>query len=216
MIGIEINSAASGFAGGEAFISGLDAMVHSVANQMHERFSKSVKNVLIEIGILSGKFERDILAALLGNIADNAWKAPEKLLDRHHAYFQNAFVKLIEDAGLKSHGVSKFCAQGIAGVLLVEFRKRAIEHGLSDDQFADKIHNGIDTGSIDPKGAFGNGGYCRTGSTGIRSCTAFGALGGSGDKFRCLRLQQIAEQFMFGCFGSRGMFKTHIGDYGGN
>jgi len=87
VISIEIDRAASWLAGGQTFISGLNAMVHGVANQMHERFSKGIENALIEICVLAGKFESHILAALLGNIADDAGKTPEELFDRHHAYF---------------------------------------------------------------------------------------------------------------------------------
>src|SRR5712692_2683160 len=148
---------------------------------MHKRFSESVKNALIEIGVLSRKFECDVLPALFGNISDNTWETPEELLDRHHTYFQNAFVKLIEDPGLKRHGVGKFCTQGIAGVLLVEFSKRAIEHGLSDDQFADEIHNGINASGVHAKRAFGHRSSGRTGGSGFRCSAAFSGLWSAGD-----------------------------------
>src|SRR6266436_5218987 len=149
------------------------------ANDIHERFSKGVKNALIEIRVLAGKFESHILAALLGNVADDAGKTPEELFDRHHAYFQDALVKLVEDASLKRHGVSKFRPQGIAGMLLVEFGKRAIEHGLSDDQFAHKIHNRIDAGCVHTKGAFSNrsGGGTRVSS--LRCGAGFRCLCGA-------------------------------------
>src|SRR5438445_1849863 len=109
-------------------------MVDGVADKMHERFGESVKNALIEVGVLASKFQGHILATLLGNVANDARETPEELLDRHHADFQNALMKLIKNTGLKCHGVCKFGAQGIAGVLLVKLGKRAIEHGLSDDQ----------------------------------------------------------------------------------
>jgi hypothetical protein len=123
---------------------------------MHERFGKSIENALIEIGVLARKFQSDILATLLGNIADDAGETPEELFDGNHADFQDAFVKLIENTGLKRHGVGKFGTQGIAGVPFVELGKRTIEHRLPDDQFADKVHDRIDAGGIHAKGAFGN------------------------------------------------------------
>jgi len=75
------------------------------------------------------------LAALLGNIADDARETTKELLDGNHANFQDALVKLIKDAGLKCHGIREFGAQWITGVLLIEFGKCSIEHRLSDDQF---------------------------------------------------------------------------------
>src|SRR6266851_2710878 len=190
---VEIDGATCRLAGSQALVGRFDAMVNRVADEMHEGFGKSVKNALVEIGVLARKFQGHILAALLGNVADDAREAAEELLDGHHADFQDALVKLIEDTGLKGHGVRKFGAQGIASVLLVKFGKRAIEHGLSDDQFADKIHDRIDAGGIHAKSAFGNHGRGRAGLCGLRGGAAFGGLGGPGGKFRGLGLQQITE-----------------------
>ena len=193
VIGVEIHGTACGLAGSEALVGWFDTMVNGVADEMHERFGKSIKNALIEIGVLARKTQSHILATLLGNVADDARETPEELLDGNHADFQNALVKLIKDAGLKCHGVRESGAQGITGVLLIELGKRAIEHGLSDDQFADEVHDRIDAGGVHAERAFGNRGCGRDGSTGVGWCAAFGCLGGPGDKFRGLRLQQIAQ-----------------------
>ena len=166
MIGVEIDGAARGLSGSQALVGGLNAVVHRIAHQVHKGLGKRVKNALIEIGVLAGEVQGHILATLLGNIADDTRKTAEELLDGHHADFQNAFVQLIEDASLKRHRVGKLGAQGISGVLLVKLGQRAIEHGLANDQFADKIHDRIDARGIDPKRTFGNGGCSRTGSTG--------------------------------------------------
>src|SRR6266849_1322283 len=171
VISVEINGAACGLAGSEAFVGRLDTMVNRIADEMHERFGKSVQNAFIKVGVLTRKFQGHILATLLGNIADDAWKTAEELLDGDHADFQDALVKFLKDAGLKCHGVGKLGAQGIAGVLLVKLGKRAIEHGFSDDQFADKIHDRVDASGIHAKGAFGDSGCGGTGSSGI-SCRA--------------------------------------------
>ena len=193
MIGIEINGTTCELAGREAHVGWFDTMVDGVADKMHERFGESVKNALIEVGVLASKFQGHILATLLGNVANDARETPEELLDRHHADFQNALMKLIKNTGLKGHGVCKFGTQGIAGVLLVKLGKRAIEHGLSDDQFADKVHDRIDTRGIHAQRAFSNRGCGRTGSIGVGCCAAFDGLGSPGDNSRCLRLQQIAQ-----------------------
>src|SRR5712692_6021787 len=212
MIGVEIDGTACGLAGSQALAGRLDTMVNRITDEMHERLGKTVENALIEVSVLAREFQGHILATFLGNVADDAREPPEELLDGHHADFQYALVELIQDAGLKGHGVRKFGAQGIARVLAVKFGKRAMEHGLSDDQFADQIHDRIDAGSLDAKRAFSNSGRCGTGTCVLRYSSAFCVVGGPGDKFRRLRLQQIAEQFMFGNLRGRGTFQTHIGN----
>ena len=158
MVGVEINRAARGLARGEAFVGGLDAVVDGVAHEMHQRLAERIENAFVEISVLAGNVQGHVLAALLGDVANDARKAAEKLLDGHHANFQDAFVKFIENARLKAHGVGELCAERIARMALVEFRERAMEHGLADNQFADEIHDGIDAAGIDAESAFGDGG----------------------------------------------------------
>src|SRR5580704_12788570 len=133
MIGVEIDRAARGLSRGEPFISRLDAVVDGVAHEMHQRLSERIENAFVEISVLTGDVEGHILAALFGDIADDAREAAEKLLDGHHANFKDAFVKFIEHAGLKSESFSQLCANRITGMALVEFSQRAVEHGLADD-----------------------------------------------------------------------------------
>src|SRR5207253_8876064 len=108
-------------------------MVDGVADKMHERFGESVKNALIEVGVLASKFQGHILATLLGNVANDARETPEELLDRHHADFQNAPMKLIKNTGLKGHGGCKLGVRGTAGLPLGTIRKRLFEDGSSSD-----------------------------------------------------------------------------------
>jgi hypothetical protein len=100
---------------------------------MHQRLSESVENAFVQIGVLSGDVQCHVFAALLGNVSDNAGKAAEELLDRHHANFEDAFVEFVENSGLKSKGFGQLCAKRVAGVALVKFGERAMEHGLADD-----------------------------------------------------------------------------------
>ncbi len=117
---------------------------------------------------------------------------------------------------MKGHSVGKFGAQGVASMLLVKLGERAIEHGLADDQFADKIHNRIDARGIHAKGAFGNGTCSRTGDGGLCGSPDFSRLSGTNDDLSGLRFQQLAEQFMFGRFRGGGALKTHVRDDGRN
>ena len=104
MIGVEIDRAARGLAGGDAFFGVLDAVVDGVANEVHQRLGERVENALVEISVLAGEFESHVLAALLGDVANERGKAAEELFDGHHANLQDAFVKFVEHTRLKSRG----------------------------------------------------------------------------------------------------------------
>jgi len=45
---------------------------------MHEGLGKSIENALIEIGVLARKIQSHILAAVLGNVADDARETAEE------------------------------------------------------------------------------------------------------------------------------------------
>ena len=121
VIRVEIDRAARGFAGGDAVFGAFDAVVDGVAHDVHQRLCERVENALVEVGILAGKIESDVFAALFGDITNEARKAAEKLLDRHHANLEHALVQLIENARLKRESVGKLGAQRIVCVGLVEF-----------------------------------------------------------------------------------------------
>ncbi len=72
--------------------------------------------LFVEIGILPGNFQSDIFAALFGDVANDPRKPAEKLFDGHHANFQHAFVKFVENARLKSQRIRQLGATGIAGM----------------------------------------------------------------------------------------------------
>ena len=187
-------------------------MVDGVSNEMHEGLGKRVKDALVEIGVLPGDFQRDILAALLGDIAKKARETAEELLDGHHSNLEHALVKLIKNARLKSNGIGEFCAHRITSMPLVEFGERAIEHGLPDDQFADEIHDRIDAGGIHSKGALGYGVGGRAGIGGRRWSAVLAVFGSPVNGLGGLRLQQITEQLVLGSFRGGGTLQTHSGN----
>src|SRR5438046_6561184 len=88
-------------------------MIDGISNEVHQRFGEGIENALIEVGVLPGDFQRNILPTGLGDIANDARKAPEELLDGNHANLQHALVQLVQNARLKSHGVGKFGAHGV-------------------------------------------------------------------------------------------------------
>jgi len=181
VIRVQIHRATGRFSRGDALLSILYAVVYSVAYHVHQRLSQSVQDAFVEISVLPGKFERDIFAALLGDIANQTWKAAEELLDRHHANFQYAFVQLIEDARLKRQRVGQLGAHGITRMALVKFRQAAIQHGLPDDQLSHQVHDCIDARGIHPQSALreGSGGRDHRRRLLLRgACTHFTSLGG--------------------------------------
>ena len=199
MIGVEGDGAASGLSSGEALIGRLDAMVDGVADEVRERFAESVENALVEIGVFAGNFQRDVLAAQLGDVANNARKAAEELLDGNHADFQNAFVQFIENARLKAESFGELGRARDRARGAVEFGERAMQHGFADDQFTDKIHDGVDARGIHAQSAFGNGGD--SGSTRVVRLGGFRWSRRARQRWRRLgRLgfEDVAEQFMLG------------------
>ncbi len=100
---------------------------------MRERFGERVENSLIEVGILARDIDSNVLAAMLGDVPHDARNAAKELLDGNHTNFQNALVKLVEHAGLKSKRIREFQADGIARMALVKVGKSAMQHGFSDD-----------------------------------------------------------------------------------
>src|SRR5205807_4516818 len=79
MIGVQINGAPGRLSRREAFFGRANTVIHRVADKMHERLGESVENALVEVGRLTGDFQRDIFSALLGDVANDARKAAEKL-----------------------------------------------------------------------------------------------------------------------------------------
>ncbi len=133
MIGVERNGATSGLSSAKALVGGLDAVINGVADEVSERLGERVQDAFVEVGVFSGNFESDVLSAELGDIAHDARKAAEKLFDGNHADFENAFVQLVENTGLECERFGELAANGIAGVMDIEFGERPVEHGLADD-----------------------------------------------------------------------------------
>ena len=89
-------------------------MIDGVSNEVSERLGERIENALIKIGVLTGDFEGNILAAEFGDVANDPREAAEQLLDGNHANFKNALVKFVENARLEgqapqrvSHGLDR-------------------------------------------------------------------------------------------------------------
>src|SRR3712207_8591628 len=56
-----------------------------ISHEVGKRFSKSIEDALVEVGILPAHGELNVLAELLAHVADDAREAAEELVNRHHA-----------------------------------------------------------------------------------------------------------------------------------
>src|SRR5580658_6229340 len=61
MIGVQSNCAAYWLTGCEPKIRGFNAMIRTIANEVRERFRKSVKNALVHVSGLAGHFKNNFL-----------------------------------------------------------------------------------------------------------------------------------------------------------
>ena len=82
VIGVQADRAARGFSGRLALRGRFDAVVGGVADQVRQRIGERVENALVEVGVLSGDFERDVLVAQLarrrGRSAESGGKAARR------------------------------------------------------------------------------------------------------------------------------------------
>jgi hypothetical protein len=191
-------------------------MVDGVAHEMHERLAERVQNALVEISVLAGKFQGDVLAALFGDVAYHARKAAEELLNGHHANLEDAFVEFIENARLESESVRQLCADGIASVTLVKLGQGAVEHGLANNQFADKIHDSVNASGIDAKRAFGNCGGSRSSGARFRAFRRVGILRGIRDGLSGLSFEKITKKFVLRRGNGGGSLDSSFSNDGGD
>src|SRR6516165_5854818 len=98
MIGVQIDGTARGLSSSEALFGSAHPVIHGVSNQVHQRLGEGIQNAFVEVGVLSGNFQRNVFPSLLADVANNPRKTAEELFDRYHGNFQHAFVELIKNA----------------------------------------------------------------------------------------------------------------------
>src|SRR5260370_27976208 len=70
VVGLEAHRSLSRLAGADTLGRRLNAMIHTVADEMGQRFGEHIEDALIEIGVLSGANQGDFLAARLALVAN--------------------------------------------------------------------------------------------------------------------------------------------------
>ncbi len=214
VVGVQVNGAARRLTSAHTLLGRLDAVIGGVADQVSERLGEGVEYGFIEVGVFAGDFQGDVFAAELGDVANYARKAAEKLLDGNHANLEDAFVKFVENAGLKRKRFGKFVANRIAMVFEVKFGESAMEHGFANDELAYEVHDGIDARGVHAKRAFGDGVDRGRGSSGGRAPRSGLQRFRDGSDLGRLSFEHLAEKFVLGRIGLSGDFDAHSGNYG--
>src|SRR5581483_1834991 len=92
--GVEVHGPLSGLTRRSAHFRGLDAVIEAVAHEVHQRIADLLQHRLVELGLLAGELELDLLAEALREIAYHAREAAEDEADGQHPYAHDAFLQL--------------------------------------------------------------------------------------------------------------------------
>jgi hypothetical protein len=95
------------FAGGAALGRRLESVIEGVAHQVHERVAQGVDDGAVQLRVGAHELELDLLAQLVGEVADQAGKAQEHDLDRDHAYLHDHGLQRLGAASELLHGLVK-------------------------------------------------------------------------------------------------------------
>ena len=139
VIRLERDDAGRRLARRDARLRHLDAVIHAVAHQVHERIADLLQHRLVELGLVADHLQLDLLAEPLAEIAHHAREAAEHETDRQHAHAHDAFLQLAHVALELRQSGAQLVGQS-AGHLRAELR----EHRLRDDQLADGVHQLVD------------------------------------------------------------------------
>ena len=123
-----------------------NAVVHGVADQMHQGIADNLHHALVQFRFFAFHDQIDFLAAFARKVADQAGEARKDRRNGHHADFHDGVLQIVGNTG---HGVGGF--RKALGhfrnihVLAAAF-KGAGNKGVTvavDDQLADQIHQMI-------------------------------------------------------------------------
>ena len=134
--GSDLERASCRFACGEALLAGLDAMIHRVANQMHQRVGDALDHRLVEFGLGTCNLEMNLLAEFGSQVMDHAPESPEGLADLHHAHLQRAVADFFDQA---TELVARFDQLRIADLL-----REQPGAGAGNHEFAQQIDDVVE------------------------------------------------------------------------
>ena len=94
--GRQLHDAVLGFAALSADIRRFDPVVDRVPDKVHQRVGQVLDHELVELGLLAGKLQIDLLARFLRVLADHLRQAREDLADRHHPDLEDALLEVVQ------------------------------------------------------------------------------------------------------------------------
>src|SRR5215469_558917 len=154
---IQPNRAARRLFSGDALRRRLDSVIGGIAYDVRERLGERVEDAFVEVRILAGDLESNILVPQLGYVANDTREPAKELFDGHHADFHHGFLQFAQDARLEREGVGKPAAQGILRMASLELGDGSLKHRFSDDELADQVHDGINSSGVDSQRILGEG-----------------------------------------------------------
>ena len=131
-----MDGGARGLALRRAILRHADAVIHAVANQVHQGIAELIDDRLIElrIGSFDGQFH--VFAQIARQVVHQAAKPLEGAADRQHAHIHRVFAQ--------GRGQPIDFFGDCAYIGIVAARGKFTEPGLHGDQFSDQIHKLIE------------------------------------------------------------------------
>ena len=146
--GAERDGAFRALAERDPLVRRLDAVADGVANQMQHRIHHPFDQVLVDFGRLAPQQQRDLLAGLPREIANDERHPAEDLADRHQPHPHQPFAQRPQLA-VDGQRVLLDGAPLDRGHVRLDARQRVEQAGAADDQVADVAHQLIQAGQID-------------------------------------------------------------------
>lgn len=142
VVGAERQPSIGSLPGLAAALGILDAVVHAVANHVHQRVVDVLDNAPIELGVFAREDELDRLPRFLGEVADESCHLLERLADGHHAHRHGVLLQVTRDP---------FQLRQVPGQSLVgghQQRRIFLEDRLRDDELADHVHEVVELARV--------------------------------------------------------------------
>ena len=110
-----------------------------VAHQVDQRIADLLEHGLVELGLLAGHLQLDLLAEPLAEIAHQPREAVEHEADGQHAHAHDALLQRAHVAFELRERAAQF-----AGLAAFERRGKLAQHRLRDHKLADRIQQLVD------------------------------------------------------------------------
>ena len=134
----------------------LDAVVHRVADQVHERLAELVDHRLVDAGALALEDELHLLTLLSREVAHEAREALEDVTDGEHPHVHDGLLELGRHPGHLVDGREQLRPR--PGDDVGDLPGQLVELGAGDDQLADEVEQVVEPGEVDPHHGGAGGG----------------------------------------------------------